>query len=246
MRDSKGTLDSMDIAEIRERHWRPLAARHRPAAWNALDDAYGAPGRAYHSWSHIGDLLAALEEFSSLATRRDLVATAIFWHDSVYTTRDEARNRRADLVNVQDSADMFRRHALMPGPDLDAVEELILATANHLDAAPGGERYPGFSGDLDLFLDLDLSPLAVSWDHFAANFQAIRHEFDWVPEPIFNAGQGAFLASLLADRDRLFRRPETIRKWRRKALSNIARCLDTLDAGGGLDRCATASPRPPS
>jgi len=231
----------MDRLEIRERYWLPLEAFHKPGAWEALDAAYGDPGRAYHSWGHIADLLQALDEVPALVTRRDLVMTAIFWHDVVYTTRDEDRQRRADTYNVRDSARMFRRYTLLGSADASAVYELIMGTADHLEARASRERYPGFSKDLDLFLDLDLSTLAAPWERFASNFRAIRFEFSWVPEAVFNAGQGAFLASLLSNEDKLFRRSETIRRWRSPALANISRCLETLESDAGAMRQAGAA-----
>lgn len=227
---SKGVFCLMNRMEIRDRYWQPLEAFHKPGAWEALDAAYGDPKRAYHSWRHISDLLEALDEVPELVTRRDLVTAAIFWHDAVYTTRDEDRQRRADTDNVRDSARLFRHFSLLGSADSGAVYELIMGTADHLEAKARRERYPGFSKDLDLFLDLDLSTLAAPWERFANNFQAIRREFSWVPEPVFNAGQGAFLASLLANGDKLYRRSETIRRWRSPALANIVRCLEALES----------------
>jgi predicted metal-dependent HD superfamily phosphohydrolase len=52
-----------------------------------------------------------------------------------------------------------------------------------LDAA-GGETsdrsYAGFSDDLDLFLDLDLSSLASSWEDFVEDLARIRTEFEFL------------------------------------------------------------------
>ncbi|MCX7899064.1 MAG: hypothetical protein N2444_03085, partial [Methylocystis sp.] len=61
-----------------EKNWRLIAARHIPGAFEFLDAAYREPQRSYHDWRHIGDLLEKLEKFSHLATRPDLIATAIF------------------------------------------------------------------------------------------------------------------------------------------------------------------------
>ncbi|MBM3651810.1 MAG: hypothetical protein FJX06_02830 [Alphaproteobacteria bacterium] len=196
-----------------------------------LNAAYGDVARAYHSWRHISDLLQAFEELAVLSARPELIMTAIFWHDVVYQTRDAGQSRRADFLNVRDSADMFRTHTRMNSADAEAVQELIMATTDHLGARPSRERYKGFSRDLDLFVDLDLSPLALPWEQFASNFEDIRYEFSWIPEDIFNAGQAAFLRNLLAHADKLFRRPETIKMWRAAALSNIWRCLNNLSMG---------------
>ena len=221
----------MNASQIRSRYWRRLEASHVVAAWEVLDAAYGDLARAYHSWRHISDLLQALDELAALASRPELIMTAIFWHDVVYRTRGAGQTRRADFLNVRDSAEMFRSYTRMSSADADAVQELIMATTSHLDAKASRERYPDFSRDLDLFVDLDLSPLALPWEQFASNFEDIRFEFSWIPEDVFNSGQAAFLKNLLAHEDKLFRRPETIRMWRAAALSNISHCLNNLSTG---------------
>ena len=141
----------MHPAELKTRYWRPLEASHKPFAWEVLEAAYGDLGRGYHGWSHISDLFEALDQVSELATRKDLVATAIFWHDAVYDTRAADGTRRADAVNVLDSAELFRQHSLLSVADADAVHELIMATTDHLGAKPSRETDPGFGQDLDLF-----------------------------------------------------------------------------------------------
>ena len=221
----------MNASNIKSLYWLPLEARHKAGAWEVLDAAYGDLARAYHSWRHINDLLQAFDKLAALAARPELIVTAIFWHDVVYRTRGAGQSRRADFLNVRDSAEMFLSYAHIDSADAEAVHELIMATTNHLEAEPSRERYPGFSRDLDLFVDLDLSPLALPWEQFAANFEDIRFEFSWIPEDIFNSGQGAFLRNLLAHGNKLFRQPETIKMWRAAALSNISRCLNNLSKG---------------
>ena len=108
-----------------------------------LEAAYGDSGRGYHGWSHISDLFEALDQVSELATRRDLVATAIFWHDAVYDTRAANGTRRADAVNVLDSAELFGQHSLLSVADADAVHKLIIATTDHLGAKTGRDGTPG-------------------------------------------------------------------------------------------------------
>jgi predicted metal-dependent HD superfamily phosphohydrolase len=224
----------MNRTDIRDRYWLPLQAVHKAGATEALEAAYASPERGYHSWSHISDLLEALEQVSELAVRPDLITIAIFWHDAVYVTRGANQERRDDLSNVHDSAAMFSHYTLLDAPEAQAVEELIMATADHLETVASRERYPGFSKDLSLFVDLDLSTLAAPWSRFAENFDAIRSEFPWIPDTAFNAGQGAFLRHLLANEDKLFRRSETIRRWRSDAVTNIKRCLVNLETSGAV------------
>ena len=226
------------ISEIKQKYWLPLENCHGRAAWDALDARYSEPHRAYHTWDHIGELLERLDEFSRLATRPDLIATAIFWHDSVYMTRDLDGNRRPDCRNVRESAELFASFTLMDAATADAVQELIMATANHLHATASKEHYPGFSSDLDLFVGLDLSPLAAPWSSFVANFEKIRFEYSWVPDAMFYSGQLAFLESFARDESRLFRCAEMRQKWLRIAAANLSRCL--IEMGKRPERYAAS------
>ena len=232
------------VKEIIRRHWRSLEASHKPSAWGALDRGYRDAHRAYHAWEHISELLEKLDGFQALAARPALIATAVFWHDSVYATQAPDGAKRSDLENVRDSAELFLRHTLLNADDAAAVHELIMATADHTRAEAKKEHYDGFAGDLDLFLDLDLSPLAAPWKIFAANLENIRFEFAWVPEREFYSSQIGMLEGFLKADARLFRRAETRRKWLVAAKDNLKFCIDALRAKLALEPAdrATAAP----
>ena len=223
------------IKEIIRKHWRSLAGGHKPSAWDALERGYGDAHRAYHTWAHIAELLEKLEEFQALSAKPALIATAVFWHNSVYATQAADGGKRSDFENVRDSAELFLRHTLLNADDAAAVHELIMATADHTRAEAKKEHYDGFAGDLDLFLDLDLSPLAAPWKIFAANFEHIRFEFAWVPEREFYASQIGALEGFLKADARLFRRAETRKKWLAAAKDNLRFCIDALRAKLALE-----------
>lgn len=209
-------------------YWGLIASRHRPDAFAALDDAYREPQRGYHDWSHVVELLEKLEALESLAVRPDLIAAAIFWHDSVYLTRDGDGLLRPDAENVRASAALFERYSTFDPTDSAAVHELIMATANHLKARASTERYPGFARDLDLFLDLDLSSLGASWPIFEQNLARIRFEYAWVPEPIFCLGRLQMLETFAARGDALYRLDETRQLWGARAQENFVRAQEKL------------------
>jgi len=211
-------------------HWRSLEASHKPSAWDALDSGYRGADRAYHTWDHIAELLEKLDAFQALSAKPALIATAVFWHDAVYATRAPDGGKRSDFENVRDSAELFLRHTLLNAADAAAVHELIMATADHTRAEAKWEHYDGFAGDLDLFLDLDLSPLAASWKIFAANLEHIRFEFAWLPERQFYTIQIAMLEGFLKADARLFRRAETRKKWLAAAKENLKLCIEELRA----------------
>jgi predicted metal-dependent HD superfamily phosphohydrolase len=206
-----------------EKYWSLLASRHDGSAFAALDAAYREPQRAYHAWGHIVDLLTKLDALSRLATRPDLVAAAVFWHDSVYLTRDPDGRPRSDPENVRESAELFHRHSRFDAMEAQAVHEMIMATSSHMKAKASREHYAGFARDLDFFLDLDLSSLAAPWPVFERNLDDIHYEYGWVPESAFYLGRVQMLESFLAGGDRLYRLAETRALWAAAARANLQR-----------------------
>jgi predicted metal-dependent HD superfamily phosphohydrolase len=213
---------------IREKYWMPLEGRHKTGAWDALDAGYTESHRAYHTWDHVAGLLEKLSEFSDLSTRSDIIAVSVFWHDVVYRTQNQDGSPRPDYENVRDSGELFRQYTLLNKSDADAVHDLIMATANHLQARAEKHYYAGFADDLDLFLDLDLSSLASPWEEFVEDLARIRTEFLWAPEVVFCSIQLKILKNFAEEDVRLYRRAETSEKWRDAARANLKRCITDL------------------
>jgi predicted metal-dependent HD superfamily phosphohydrolase len=224
--------------DIREKYWIPLEGIHKTGAWEALDAGYSESHRAYHTWGHVAGLLEKLSEFSDLSTRSDIIAMSVFWHDVVYRTQNQDGSLRPDYENVRDSGGLFRQYTLLIQPDADAVYDMIMATANHLQARAEIQYYAGFAGDLDLFLDLDLSSLASPWEEFVENFAGVRSEFSEVPAVDFCSRQIQILENFAKEDVRLYRRAETSEKWREAARANLKRCITELKKkeGAGLDK----------
>jgi predicted metal-dependent HD superfamily phosphohydrolase len=169
-----------------------------------------------------------LSEFSNLSTRPDIIAVAVFWHDVVYTTQNQDGSPRPDYENVRDSGELFRQYTLLNKSDAGAVHDLIMTTANHLQARAEKQYYAGFSGDLDLLLDLDLSSLASPWDEFVEALARIRTEFSWASEVVFCSIQLQILENFANADVRLYRRAEISEKWRDAARANLKRCVTEL------------------
>jgi predicted metal-dependent HD superfamily phosphohydrolase len=214
--------------DIRETYWKPLEGRHKAGAWEVLDAGYTEPHRAYHTWEHVASLLKKLNEFSNLSIRSDIIATSVIWHDAVHRTQNDDGSVRSDYENVRESGALFRRYTLLSRGDADAVYDLIMATANHLQARAPNHHYPGFAGDFDLFLDLDLSSLASPWEDFAEDLTRIRSEYSWAPEDMFCLHQIRLLENFAREDARLYRRTETREKWSGAAKANLRRCLADL------------------
>jgi predicted metal-dependent HD superfamily phosphohydrolase len=153
---------------------------------------------------------------------------SIFWHDVVYRTQNQDGSPRLDYENVRASAELFRQYTLSNKSDANAVYDLIMATANHLQARAEKQYYAGFADDLDLFLDLDLNSLASPWEEFVEGLARIRAEFAWAPEVVFCSIQLQILENFVKDDVRLYRRAETSGKWRDAARANLKRCITEL------------------
>jgi predicted metal-dependent HD superfamily phosphohydrolase len=101
--------------------------------------------------------------------------------------------------------------------DADAVHDLIMATANHLQARAEKHYYAGFA----------LSSLASPWEEFVEDLARIRTEFSWASEVVFSI-QLQILNNFAKDDVRLYRRAETSGKWPVAAMANLKRCITEL------------------
>jgi len=215
-------------APIITAHWSRLADRHDASAFAVLDKNYRDPARGYHDWSHIVDMLTKLDDLTHLATRADLIAAAIFWHDSVFITRASGGGARPDADNVHDSAALFAAHSRFPEAEAAAIRDMILATAQHLSAHAKREYYAGFAQDLDLFLDLDLSALGAAWPVFQNNYARIRSEYPWIDAADFDRQRQGMLGKFAASCESLFRLEEPRRLWAATARENCQRTHDEI------------------
>lgn len=216
---------------MNERHWRDwdMARNYDSSAWQVIDAGYTEPHRAYHGWAHIEDMLEKLEQNAELAVRADLIAHAIFWHDVVYLTQAADGSLRSDAQNVEDSANLFLRHALLSAPDAQAVWHMIMATAKHMNPDKVEGLYAAYTRDRDLFLDIDLASLAISDSAFDANTAKIRREYAWVAEEVFCRERAKILTAFAAV-EPTYKTPELEERWGAKARANLHRSAVELAA----------------
>jgi predicted metal-dependent HD superfamily phosphohydrolase len=117
--------------------------------------------------------------------------------------------------------------------DADAVHDLIMATANHLQARAEKHYYAGFA----------LSFLASPWEEFVEDLARIRTEFSWASEVVFSI-QLQILNNFAKDDVRLYRRAETSGKWPVAAMANLKRCITELLVIQAIMLFLASLPRP--
>lgn len=178
-----------------------------------LTAAYGEPGRAYHTASHICDCLAQLDSVREGARRPDEVEAALWFHDAVYLPgRSDNEDRSARLAETSLLA------GDVPPEVAQRIARLILAT-RHLTLSD--------DPDTQLLCDIDLSILGREPAVFDEFERRIRREYDWVPEPIYRTSRTEILAGFL--RRRFIYQTGVLRnKYEATARANLARLITTL------------------
>lgn len=184
------------------------------AAWQDLSRRYAEPGRAYHTPSHIGTMLTVAEEFADDAKDPLALRLAVWFHDAIY----DARRTDNEAESARYAAQTLQASTLSP-PTLAAVERLILATQTH-EAAPDDP-------DAALLLDADLAVLGAAPADYDRYAQAIRQEYDWVPEDRYREGRHKVLNSFL-ERPRLYHTPALYERLEDTARANLTRESEAL------------------
>lgn len=150
-----------------------------------LKEMYNGPGRYYHTWEHMLDVL-------SYAMQLDLGtagALAALFHDAVYDPKAKApENETGSLELMQGSV-----HGISYDM-LNQAEKYIAATAEHTTAT--WDTHPRFVG---MFLDCDIVSIAnPNWEQTVHINGCIRQEYMTVfPEADVDKGRKEFLRGWL-------------------------------------------------
>jgi predicted metal-dependent HD superfamily phosphohydrolase len=194
--------------------WRRLGATGgSDQAFDDLAAAHAESGRVYHTLDHVLDCLARFDESGAATEDRDLVETAIWFHDVVYDPH------RAD--NEARSGEWASRALGSAGVSetiAERVRELILMTAH---STPPSDRQGA------LLCDVDLSILGRDEKEFDEYERRIRREYAWVPEPLYRAGRAPVL-SAFQQRDRIYLTDYFHDRYEGRARTNLRRALAQL------------------
>ena len=216
VREAQRLMEGLAVerSQLDEGAYVDLLQSATPALPEALKEALAArhrePGRHYHGLAHVEALLRWLDRSRDLAADPRAIEAAIWFHDAMYDPRS-ARNEA-------DSAQLARREltALQwPGPAIDKIEAMVLATAGH---APDSDA--AADQDTRLFLDLDLSILGQPAQAYAAYSAAIRAEYLHVAEDAYRARRRRVLESFLA-RPAIFQTARWRQAWEAQARANM-------------------------
>lgn len=173
-----------------------------------LTRRYCEPHRRYHGIEHPAHMLWLGRQ---LALTDEQVA-AVWYHDAVFDPRrDDNEERSAALAREQLVALGWNAKRV------ELVERIVLDTKPH---APSIEESRAV-------VDLDLEPLAETWELFQRNVIHLRVEFGHLDDARFDANRRRFLEAMLG-RPRIFSTTWGARLEAR-ALHNLERSLKELD-----------------
>ena len=159
------------------------------ALWQTIAVRYGEPQRAYHTLSHIEQLLVQFDSIKHNLSEPHIVALALYYHDVIYDPT------RAD--NEQKSAEyaVDALNTCLSPEQCQDIYALIMMTANHqIDESIDSVKY----SDAAYLLDMDLSILGAPWSTYQQYAQAIRQEYSHVSDDNYRNGRIAVLKGLLA------------------------------------------------
>lgn len=174
---------------------QPLIEQRAGGWYEVLASLYYETHRAYHSMSHIANLLSrldALTEGSRPGLDRLLeTEVAIWFHDAVYLVGSPT-NEEASALLARGYLFSIGANRLEPERPsiIDKVQAAIMATKH------GGGELDGNAARL--MVDLDLAGFADPWDVFEDNNCRIRAEYAMYNDDQYCWGRTKFLAGLVS------------------------------------------------
>lgn len=155
-----------------------------------LRAAYATPGRAYHAWPHVEDVVLRYAQVArnvGWQTPHE-VFIALLYHDAIYVPGAKT-NEAESAALARSAAQCFQSQMVL---DVNRIERLILLTARH-----GSLRAADVDPDEALFLDCDMAILGADPAAFDAYDRGIAAEYSCLPAAEYAAGRRAFLSWLL-------------------------------------------------
>lgn len=174
-------------------NWQKLTAKYCTNSelidrfYQEIERKYTSGSRHYHNLQHIAALLRFCEQYADELKDRDVVLFAVFYHDIIYNVLRKDNEPRSAQLAVK------RLQALqVPPAAIEQVKLYIEATQTHAVTTAVTHM-----GDLQLFLDFDMSILAADWEAYEAYTQQVRKEYRIYPDKLYYPGRKKFLQHCL-------------------------------------------------
>ena len=173
---------------------------------------YSSRGRYYHTLKHLEDITRKLAPVKARIEDWPVLVFAIAYHDVVYNILQQ---------NNEEMSATFAQEILNPLLSADELErclQLIMATKSHQASA---------SGDINYFIDADLSILGAEQERYQLYKEQIRKEYQYYPDMVYKPGRQKVLNHFLG-MDRIFKTDCFYNKYEASARNNLAKELFEL------------------
>lgn len=188
-------------------------SHEKNAHWKEIEENYSAPGRFYHTLSHLEYMFGQLENAWALITEKENVEWAVFYHDLVYDpARHDNEERSADSAFALLMSYGVKKKTCL------TINKMILSTKNHETSADNNTNY---------FLDADLSILGAEPDRYKIYAEDVRKEYSAYSDNIFNAGRAGVIERFLKS-ERIFKTDLFYRKLEKQARENLKNELEQI------------------
>lgn len=192
------------------------------AEFQAIENAYREPGRAYHTLGHIRDCLRELSSFEGGIDNRFTVEMAIWFHDFVYSTKasdNDNEIKSAAYAGAFCDQNGIAKHVR------ENIKNLILYPTHKEEQSFYSDIYK----DIKFFQDIDLSILGRSPEVFQAYEENIQKEYSHVPGMNFIEGRLKILMEF-QDRKYIYETQIFGERYEKQARKNIAESINKLRA----------------
>jgi predicted metal-dependent HD superfamily phosphohydrolase len=185
--------------------------RGRESEWTEIEAAYSAPGRLYHTLSHLSGVYDGLSAYYGENIPAASVF-ALFYHDYIYSPlRGDNEKQSADYAFAKLSSWQ------VPSPIAAKARSIILATADHQSS----------DEETVVFLDADMAVLGSAENTYKEYITLVRKEFSIYPDLLYNRGRRKFIEGTL-NRKEIFLTPTFREKYEDQARINLSSELKSL------------------
>lgn len=203
--------------------WDQLAGKYCNDAalidrfFNEIASKYTSSRRHYHNLQHIQALLDLCDNYAAQLIDADVVAFSVFYHDIIYNVLRKDNEPRSAQMAIK------RLQVLSVPPEkIEQVKIFIETTQTHAITAAVTH-----TGDLQLFLDFDMSILGAGWAAYEAYTQQVRREYRIYPDKIYYPGRKQFLQYCL-QAEHIFQTPVFRDRYEARARENMAKELANM------------------
>lgn len=199
--------------EILYNNWKTLCSSYTTdhsfieKCFEELCKAYTEKQRHYHTLDHIASMIHEIKECKDPSINKNMLLFAVWFHDIIYNPKKHDNEQQSAVLAVERLTQLC-----VPQEMILLIEQLILATANHVVAA--------FNPELNFFLDCDLKILGAEPGKYQAYATAIRKEYKHVLSFIYNRERKKVLHRFL-ESSTIYRTRDFQERYEQQARMNI-------------------------